>query len=289
MTWSLQGGTALVTGATAGIGAAMVPLLVERGMKVVATGRRADRLEALARAHPEHVIGIAADLSSAQDRERLIGEATATFGAITLLVNNAGMGQRGPVELIEEKDARHQMEVNVFSQIELTRAVLPAMRQAGRGRVLMVSSVMGRVAVPLSGWYCASKHALEALSDALRYEVAPFGVDIVIIEPGPVITEFQEHAMKTLDHLRGDRAAYERMIVTVHEGRKNAMRGWITSEDCARQMVDISACARPRSRYPITKLSWALIFARWLLPARVFEGLIRRMLKVPPHGALRPA
>jgi short-subunit dehydrogenase len=289
VTWSLRDGTALVTGATAGIGAAMVPLLVERGMKVVATGRRGERLEALEKAHPGHVIGIAADLSNPADRERLIAQAVEKFGAITLLVNNAGMGQRGPIELIEEKDARRQMDVNVFSQIELTRAVLPAMRKAGRGRILMVSSVMGRVAVPLSGWYCASKHALEALSDALRYEVAPFGVDVVLIEPGPVITEFQDHAMKTLDHLRGDRAAYDSMMVKVHEGRKSAMKGWITSEDCARQMVDISACASPRSRYPITKLSWALIFARWLLPARMFEMLVRRMLKVPPYGALRPA
>lgn len=219
----------------------------------------------------------------------MLATAVEKFGTITLLVNNAGMGQRGPVELVREEDARHQMEVNVFSQIELTRKVLPAMRAAGRGRVLMVSSVMGRVSVPMSGWYCASKHALEALSDALRYEVAPFGVDVVLVEPGPVITEFQDHAMKTLEHLEGDRTAYADMIRTVHEGRKNAMRGWITSEDCARQMVDIAATPCPRARYPITRLSWALIFLRWLLPARLFEAVVRRSLKVPPRGALRSA
>ena len=286
MSWTLEGGTALVTGATAGIGAAMVPLLVARGMKVVVTGRRADRLEPLVKAHPDSVLAAPADLAKADERDRMLEVAEKRFGPITLLVNNAGMGQRGPVELIREEDARHQMEVNLFSQIELTRKVLPKMRAAGRGRVLMVSSVMGRIAVPLSGWYCASKHALEALSDALRYELAPFGVDIVLIEPGPVITEFQDHAMKTLEHLEGDRAAYEAMIESVHAGRKSSMKGWITSEDCARQMVDIAAREHPRARYPITRLSWAMLFMRWALPYSIFEKIIRRMLKVPPYGAL---
>jgi short-subunit dehydrogenase len=288
MSWSLDGGTAIVTGASSGIGAAMVHELVKAGMRVVATARRVERLQALADSlGPDRVAAIAADLVVPEDRERLVAETQNRFGPVTLLVNNAGMGQRGPVELVSAADAQRQMDVNVFSQIELTRLVLPGMRKAGRGRVMMVSSIMGRVTVPLSGWYCASKHALEALSDALRYELAPFGVDVLLIEPGPIITEFEQEAVKTLEKLEGDVSAYRRLIDTVYARRKKTMRGWISATECARIMTHAAAAEHPKARYPITRLTHALLLARWVLPSSLFDTLIRRSLHVPRYGELR--
>lgn len=288
LTWTLSGRTALVTGASAGIGAAMVRALVRAGCRVAATARRQDRLDALAaELGPERVLAIAGDVAQAADRARIVDAVRARFGAIDLLVNNAGFGQRGPVELVPEADARHQFDVNVFALTELTRLVLPDMRRAGRGRILNVSSVVGRLAIPMSGWYAATKHALEALSDALRMEVAPFGIDVAIIEPGPILTEFQDVAQETLGRLEGDVAAYDRMIRDLHAARKEAMLGWISADACAAVMLEAAQVPRPRARYPITRLAWAMLCARWLLPTRVLDWILSRRLKLPPYGALR--
>lgn len=288
MQWMLEGRTALVTGASAGIGAAMVKGLVRAGCRVAATARRQDRLDALAaELGTDRVLAVAGDIASAADRARIVEATRARLGPVELLVNNAGFGQRGPVELVPESEARHQFDVNVFALTELTRLVLPGMRQAGRGRILNVSSVVGRVSIPMSGWYAATKHALEAISDALRLEVAPFGIDVAIIEPGPIITEFQDVASTTLSKLEGDVVAYQRMIDDLHAARKDAMLGWISAEACAELMVGAARVPRPRARYPITRLAWAMIFARWLLPTWMLDAYLSRKLKLPPYGSLR--
>lgn len=287
MSWTLAGRTALVTGASAGIGAAMVRALVRAGCRVAATARRPDRLEALARECGEdRVLAVSGDLADAGDRKHIVDSTRARFGPIELLVNNAGYGQRGPVELVMEADARRQFDVNVFALTELTRLVLPEMRAAGRGRILNVSSVVGRVAIPMSGWYAATKHALEALSDALRNEVAPFGIDVVVIEPGPIVTEFQEVAELTLERLEGDVAGYRPMIDDLHAARKDNMLGWMSAADCAEIMLGAAAAPKPWARYPITRLAWAMIFAHWLLPTRVLDWILSRRLKLPPYGSL---
>lgn len=277
----------VVTGASAGIGEAMVHQLVNAGAKVVATARRADRLAALAeRLGPDRVRVVAGDLTDAEVRSRVLAEADAMGGA-WLLVNNAGFGQRGPLELVPAVEARRQFEVNVFSTMELTRLFLPGMRARGGGRVMNVSSVVGKVPFPISGWYAATKHALEALSDALRLEVAPFGIDVVIIEPGPIATEFLTVAEATLSRLEGDVTAYESIIQGVHEGRKRSTLGTLTASDCASVMMRAAEARNPCARYPVTVLAWALIFLRWLLPTRLFDAVMRRVLDLPAWGELR--
>lgn len=282
MIWKLRGKTALVTGASAGIGAAMVRALVDEGCRVVATARRQDRLDVLAAERGrDRVLAVAGDIASAEDRKAIIRAAEASFGPVDLLVNNAGHGQRGPIELVPEHEARRQFDVNVFALTELTRLVLPAMRRRGEGRILNVSSVVGRVSMPMSGWYAATKHALEALSDAMRLELAPFGIRVVIIEPGPIVTEFDEVATTSLSALEGDVPAYARFIEDLHAARTRAMIGWMSAEDCARVMVCAAAAECPRARYPITHLAWLMLFLRWGLPTRLFDALLARTLRVP--------
>lgn len=277
----------VVTGASAGIGEAMVHQLVNAGARVVASARRADRLAALAeRLGPERVRIVAGDVTDPEVRARILAEADAMGGA-WLLVNNAGFGQRGPLELVPESEARRQFEVNVFSLMELTRLFLPGMRARGTGRVMNVSSVVGKVAFPISGWYAATKHALEALSDALRLEVAPFGIDVVLIEPGPIATEFFTVAETTMSKLEGDVGAYESIIQGVHEGRQRNTKGTLTASECAEVMMKAASSPYPCARYPVTITAWLLLFLRWLLPTRLMDAFMRKVLDLPARSSLR--
>ncbi|HKP12077.1 MAG TPA: SDR family NAD(P)-dependent oxidoreductase, partial [Blastocatellia bacterium] len=189
----LKGQVVLITGASAGIGEATARMLAREGATVVLVARRKERLDAL-KAEIErgggHALAIAADVTSATDRERVVNETLAACGRIDGLVNNAGYGQRGPIEMVPVEAIRENFETNLFSLIALTQLVIPVMRRQARGRIVNISSVAGRIARPLSSVYDATKHALEAISDGLRGELAPFGIKVVIIEPGFILTEF---------------------------------------------------------------------------------------------------
>src|SRR5215510_8669809 len=189
----LDGHIVIVTGASAGIGEAAARRLTDEGATLVISARRPDRLEAV-RQQIESVGGralaVVGDIKSAEDRDRLVQETMREFGRIDGLVNNAGYGQRGPIELVPVEAIRQNFETNLFSLIALTQLVIPIMRRQGRGRIINISSVAGRIARPMSSVYDATKHALEAISDGLRGELAPFGVKVVIIEPGFIKTEF---------------------------------------------------------------------------------------------------
>src|SRR6266571_7361910 len=189
----LDGQVIIVTGASAGIGEATARRLASEGAIVVMFARRSDRLEALKQeveAKGGRTLAVTGDVTNEEDRKRLVREALDGFGRIDALVNNAGYGQRGPIELVPIDAIRQNFETNLFSLIALTQLVIPSMRDARRGRIVNVSSVAGRIARPLSSVYDATKHALEAISDGMRGELAPFGIKVVVIEPGFIITEF---------------------------------------------------------------------------------------------------
>src|SRR5262245_5889758 len=177
--------TALVTGASAGIGLATARLLAREGARVVLNARRAEKLDAVAR--ETKGVAVAGDITDPAVRARLL---EACGPRIDILVNNAGYGEAGPVETIGEAEARRQFEVNFFAPAALIQAVMPRMRAQRSGRIVNISSVAGRIGYPLFGWYCASKHALEGLTDALRLEARPWGIHVSLVEPGPVETEF---------------------------------------------------------------------------------------------------
>lgn len=192
---SLNQSVVLITGASSGIGEALALRLAQDfpGIHLVLTSRSREKLEALALAcgnHNAKTLIIAADLTDPEQIANLVNQTLEHVGRVDALVNNAGYGQMGPVELIPPDAAQRQFQVNVFAPMQLVRALIPVFRNQGNGRIINISSIAGQVALPLGGWYSASKFALEALSDALRMELEPFNIKVSVIEPGPVTTNF---------------------------------------------------------------------------------------------------
>jgi NAD(P)-dependent dehydrogenase (short-subunit alcohol dehydrogenase family) len=191
------GRSILITGATSGIGRDAAVRLVRGGHLVMAGGRRADALVSLARAgggRLEPVVLDVTDPASVEAARELVERRTGGRG-LDVLVNNAGFALPGPLEALAERDLRELFDTNVLGLLAVTRAFLPAMRERGQGRVVNVGSIMGRVAMPLLGAYNASKHAVAALTDALRMELAPFGITVVLVEPGAIRTGFAARAL----------------------------------------------------------------------------------------------
>jgi len=189
----------MVTGATGGIGRAAVSRLVDAGHVVFAAGRRESQLQALAARRPE-VHTIALDVTDRSSIDHAMDQVQAATGGhgLDVLVNVAGMLVLGPVEAVPDELARRQFDVNLFGLLAVTRAFVPPMRERRSGRIVNVSSVLGRFALPGSGLYSASKFAVEAVSDALRMELAPFGVRVVLVEPGVIATSLYDSAAASL-------------------------------------------------------------------------------------------
>src|SRR2546426_7074597 len=189
------GRVALVTGCSSGIGEATSIALAERGLRVFASGRTLAGVEHLRSLAP-NLEPMAIDVTDDASIRRGVAQVFNAAGGIDVLVNNAGYAIFGAIEDLDRETVRRQFEVNVFGAMSMCRAVLPTMRRQRDGCIVNVSSVAGRVSAPLLGAYCASKFALEALSDALRMEARPFGIRVVVVEPGATLTKFRERAMK---------------------------------------------------------------------------------------------
>ncbi len=188
-----RGETALVTGASSGIGRETAVMLAEKGFQVIVAARRTDRLNELA-ARLEGITPMAVDLSDTRDTERFCGHVSGLSEPVSVLINNAGYSLRGVLEDVPIEAAKRMFQVNVFSLMQVTQACLPGMRRRRGGTVVNVSSMAGKFAFPGSGPYAATKHAVEAMTDALRIEVRPFGIRVVVIRPGFIATEFNEVA-----------------------------------------------------------------------------------------------
>lgn len=190
---------ALVTGASSGIGKETARLLAEKGFKVMAIARRKERLEELARDNP-NIEPIPLDLSNAEALEDFCQKLLNADEPVNVLINNAGFSIRGVLEDVPLSSIRALFEVNLFALIRITQACLPGMRRQRRGTIVNLSSIVGKFPFPTSGPYAATKHAVEAISDALRHEVRPFGIRVITIRPGVIATEFNEKA----NRLTGD-------------------------------------------------------------------------------------
>jgi len=272
----------IVTGASSGIGEATARRLARAGAKVVLAARRPDRLDTLARELDPtgtNVLAVAGDITSAADRQKLVDAALAKFGRIDGLVNNAGYGTRGPLELVPVDAIRKNFETNVFSLIALTQLVIPAMRERGSGCIVNIGSVAGRIARPLSSIYDATKHALEALTDGLRGELEPFGVRVTLIRPGFIVTEFIAAADKASDQFTENVGPYEPFWAATREGVQKLRRFAGVPDDIARLVEKALVSDNPAPRYSGPFHAKLFLFLKWALPDRLFEGALR--LKKP--------
>ena len=197
-----QRGTALVTGASSGIGRETAVMLAEKGFQVIAAARRLERLNELS-SRVEEITPMSVDLSNIKDTEAFCNRISGLSEPVAVLVNNAGYSLRGVLEDVSLEAAQRMFQVNLFSLMRVTQACLPGMRKARAGTVVNISSMAGRFAFPGSGAYAATKHAVEAITDALRLEVRPFGIRVVAIRPGFIATEFNEVANALTGDLLG--------------------------------------------------------------------------------------
>lgn len=271
--------TVLITGATAGIGRRTALDLAAKGMRVFATGRNPAALTELEQSGGSNLIAFRLDVtdadSIAQARERVIAD-THGYG-VDVLINNAGYGDLGPAELVSDADMRQQFDTNVFGLMSVTRAFLPEMRERGAGRILNVSSIGGRITMPLFGIYSASKYAVEALSDALRMELRPFGIRVVLIEPGPIRTEFTSRAMDNADKYRDPSSPYAAVVARAEKLAEFSEKQSVGPEVISRAIQRAIRSRRPRARY-VAPFRGALAVALVkLLPTSVTDAVLRRM------------
>jgi NAD(P)-dependent dehydrogenase (short-subunit alcohol dehydrogenase family) len=278
----------LITGGSDGLGKAAAILLAERGYRVVAAGRSPKKLaemEALASEKKLSLstaeLDVCSDESVSEAVQRVIGQ----YGAIDVLINNAGVGYMAAVEEIAMADFKQQFETNLFGVLRVTQAVLPNMRERRSGRILMVSSVAGLVSPPTYGAYSSSKHALEGLSNALRLELHPFGIRVVLIEPGYIVTNFQQTA-KDLAQPYAERAAtspYQKIYEGAWKGANKGRRvSKTTPEDCARVMLEAIETPNPRVRYGVTPLATLVKWGKRLASDGFLDQFLRRYYGVGP-------
>ena len=273
----------LVTGCSSGIGRATAEVLARGGRTVYATARRVETIDDLASAG---CTLLRLDVCDEDSMRAAVDTIAREHGAVGLLVNNAGYGQEGAVEDVPVDEVRRQFETNLFGLHRLTQLVLPGMREQRWGRVVNVSSMGGRLTFPGGGVYHASKHALEALSDALRYEVRPFGVDVVVIEPGLVKTRFGGTSVGSIHSVSGDSSPYRdfnagvaKVVGGAYEG---AMARLAVEPEAVASVIEKAIEARhPRSRYVVPGFVRLLLLARRVLPDRMWDAALRLQFPVP--------
>jgi short-subunit dehydrogenase len=277
----------LITGCSSGIGRAAAVSLHDAGLRVYATARRVDTLADLA---SRGIATLALDVTEETSMAEAVAAVEADAGAVGTLINNAGYGLYGPVEQVPMAEVRRQLETNFFGLVRLTQLVLPGMRRRRGGRILNVSSMGGRATLPGGAFYHASKYAVEAFSDALRMEVAQFGIEVVLIEPGPVKTPWTDTAAGSLgDAVSGpdadaDPYAAYKAAVGVSFGRTTS--GFVSrlgsdAQDIAKVITRAVTARRPRTRYLINPVAKSVVTLNRLLPGRAYDAVIRRQYGLP--------
>ena len=267
---------ALVTGASSGIGEATALRLLRDGYAVYGGARRVERMSGV-----EAAGGTALPLDVTDDAsmQAFVEAALEAHGRVDLLVNNAGYGSYGAVEDVPLDEARRQFEVNLFGLARLVQLVLPTMRARRSGTVVNVSSIGGKIYAPLGALYHATKHAVEGFSDALRLELEPHGVSVVIVEPGAIRTEWDGVAIEGMMETSGtgpyaDLAARtKRFMESAYEGESGSPPSVV-----ADAIAEAAAAERPKTRYAVGDQARLAIASRWLLPDRLFDAFVRSRL-----------
>jgi len=264
----------LITGCSTGIGRATAEHLAAKGWMVYATARRP---ETIADLQDKGCKTLALDVTDEESMRTAVGQVEAAEGAVGVLVNNAGYSQSGAVESVNLDDVRAQFETNVFGLIRMCQLALPGMRRQRWGKVVNVSSMGGKMTFPGGGIYHATKHAVEALSDAMRFEVRGFGVDVIVIEPGLIRTQFGEAAVDSIERGTTDNGPYADFNAAVAATTAGAYDGPLSKlgggpETVARKIEKAITRRRPRTRYPVTPSARMIMGIHTVLPDRGWDA-----------------
>jgi NAD(P)-dependent dehydrogenase (short-subunit alcohol dehydrogenase family) len=269
----------LITGCSSGIGKATAQKLAADGWIVHATARRPETLADLEQAGCKT---LALDVTDEESMSAAVETVTNAEGAVGVLVNNAGYSQSGAVESVPLKDVRRQFETNVFGLLRMCQLVLPGMREQRWGRIVNLSSIGGRVTFPGGGIYHATKYAVEALSDAMRFEVRGFGVEVIIIEPGLIVTNFGETASASVQ-TDGPYSDFNRAVARTTEGVYHGPMAKLGGgpETVADTIAAALKADHPKSRYPVTASAHLMINQRRLMPDRLWDLAMRTQFPTP--------
>jgi NAD(P)-dependent dehydrogenase (short-subunit alcohol dehydrogenase family) len=270
---------ALVTGASSGIGTEVALALLDLGHVVYGAARRVDRMQELVARRGR---AVPLDLTDERSIESCVGSILDREGRLDVLVNNAGYGSYGSIEEVPLTEARRQFEVNLFGPARVTQLALPVMRKQRSGYVFNVTSIGGKIYTPLGGWYHATKHAVEGWSDALRMEVEPFGIHVVIIEPGAIATEWSGIARESLLATSGAGPYKDQALAFGRTLGGAAYAGASPPRVVAEAIVKALSARRPRTRYSMGSGARAALWGRALLSDRGFDRVIRRILLRSP-------
>lgn len=266
---------ALITGASAGIGKATAIYLAQNGYKVYGAARRVEKMQAL---QTFGITPIALDITKDENVVACVEQILSEAGSIDILVNNAGFGSYGALEDVPMNDARYQLEVNVFGAMRLTQLVLPGMRKNKYGKIVNISSVGGKNAFPLGGWYHASKFALEALSDSLRNEVRQFGIDVIVIEPGGTKSEWGDIAVDSLEKVSGH-TAYKGLVAKTRKAFNQTLNKNPEPIVIAKLIKKGIEAKNPKTRYSGGYMASSVLLAGKILPDKWMDKLIMSQLK----------
>ena len=268
-----QSGVVVITGASSGIGEAIALLLHQHGHTVYAGARRMERMAALAeRGIAVHALDVTDDASSTAMIETVINEQ----GRIDTLINNAGYGSYGSVEDVPISEGRYQFEVNLLGLARLTQLVIPHMRRAGRGKIINMSSMGGHFGEALGAWYHASKFAVEGFSDSLRLELHGFGIDVIVVEPGSIKTEWGSIATDSAEKYSGH-TAYAPLVKSMQRLYSIADRLGSEPSVVADAVLHAVQARRPKTRYAMPFSAKAIIAANTVLPDRLLDFGARTM------------
>ena len=281
-------GCVLITGCSSGIGWACAERLHQQGWQVIATARTEQdltRMEAKGW-HTHHL-----DVRDSQSIQRLVEHVHETFGKLDAVVNNAGFGMPGAVEDLSRSAMREQFEVNLFGALELTNALMPLLFKSARGRIVHVSSLVGRMSLPFMGIYSASKFALEAIADAQRIELSTTDVEVVLVEPGPIQTHFSSTCAKEGEQfLVTDESRFRELYAQYFMQRKSggmAEDRFRLPPDAVAQKVEQALLSkRPKARYKVTWPTYVADFMTRFLPDRIRDSVVKRAI-VKRYGAAR--
>ncbi|MGB0098332.1 MAG: oxidoreductase [Solirubrobacteraceae bacterium] len=278
----MESRAALITGCSSGIGHATAQRLAAEGWKVYATARRPETIADLA---AKGATTLALDVTDEQSMSAAVNALVEAEGAVGVLVNNAGYSQSGAVETVPIDQVRRQFETNVFGLTRMCQLVLPGMREQRWGKIVNIGSMGGRLTFPGGGIYHATKYAVEAISDALRFEVRGFGVDVILVEPGLIVTNFGEAAAASVSET-GEGGPYAHfnhkvasLTVDAYQGPMAKLGG--SPETVAKTIADALRSARPKARYPVTASAHLMINQRRLTPDRLWDLMMRSQFPTP--------